>query len=780
LRKALKMWIPAWSGHNPSYPAHLVLSAVASTKHSLLFTLSADQRLRIWSLDKCQFLKEYDLTFSPTATGRLLADTPAHLLALNDAQDHGDFLFYLMSYNPLEEGQFTLWGGGHEHGAFNDLVQLQTPIKPDKPAGQSWSVADFFLAEVKTASDSQVLSQNTYERTLRLWVSWKSYISSRLQYTDISHHAPKWIDIMKQGDAEQPPADEEVENTVEFWIDRISAPGRFSDAVLLTALHIYQHRMIAPEQRRDLSSSSRFLVKDLVAGIIGRKPKLHPNPQTGQLDFEKFRLDLSLDFSSFEKTCVELAKAGDEVRRLSFDPVTGEVILVRADGIVAIRNLSGAEVLRWGATGSDGQFHDVVRGDLLRGTLYGDLKEANVRAQVVGLARTAYKFRSAIAVAGTLGDVTAGLLDEVMFESHYSADDRIWTFHGKYVSDEMIARTLMKNDIVSSLAGVTEVSAAFNVLLEVLSTDICQDDTIIPLLPVTSVWADLLTIGVGETVSARWTLLRDCALLLGWLYGTEEDLLENKKVLEGYWSECLRAFKGVNMLRNLANTEVAPSSTKQQSPEDQVAGSMQEMHLDDTTEITHLPLRSNALRYLIEDTLDSSGVGLNATSFPLPMAFSLVVASILTQINFADGYSGMAIRIVSQLLRLGADVEASRFASYLPQSPVGGYVSGHVLLQKGEWEKAGLWFCRVAPILAKSGRAVDFEYAKVILRGCQIEGIGKGLFRYYEHVARLFEGKGAHAQTVYYCQLALAVAQDVRFPINSADCRNRRVGRTIY
>jgi len=567
-----------------------------------------------------------------------------------------------------------------------------------------------------------------------------------------------------QSGPETQPVDEEVENTVEFWIDRISTPGRFTDAVLLTALHIYQHRMIPPEQRRDLSSSSRFLVKDLIAGIIGRKPKLGMNQQSGQLDFEKYRLDLSLDFSSFEKTCVELAKAGDEVRRLSFDPVTGQVILVRADGIVAIRNLSGAEVLRWGATGSDGQFHDVVRGDMLKGTLYGELKDANVRTQVVGLARASYKFRSAIAVAGTLGDVTAGLLEEVMSESNYSVDDRLWAFYEKYLSDEMISRTLMKNDIVSSLSAVSEISAAFNVLLELLSTDICQDDTVVPLEPVTSIWADLLTLGVAETVSARWTLLRDCALLLTWLCGTDDPLVENRKPLEAFWSECLRAFKGINMLRHLANTEIAPSSStrEQQSPEDQVAGSMQEMHLDDqNTQVIHLPLRSNALRYLVEDTLDSSGVGLNPTSFPPPMAFSLVVASILTQINFADGYAGMAIRIVSRLLRLGADVEACRFARYLPQSPVGGYVWGHVLLQKGEGEKAGIWFSRVAPILAKSGRAVDFEYAKVILRGRQIEGIGKGLFRYYEHVAQLFEGKGAHAQTVYYCQLALAVAQDV-------------------
>src|SRR5271169_6598061 len=213
LRKALKTWIPTWSGHNPSYPAHLVLSAVASTKHTFIFTISADQRLRIWSLERSQFLKEYDLTSSPATSGRLLANTPAHLLALDDSHDHGEFLFYLMTYNPLEEGQFILWGGEHLHGAFNSLIQLQEPLKPEKPSGDNpitWNLSDFFLAEVKTVSDSHhgIVIQNTYERTLRLWVSWKSYISSKLQYTDI-HNPLKWITIMQTEPLEK--LDDEVE-----------------------------------------------------------------------------------------------------------------------------------------------------------------------------------------------------------------------------------------------------------------------------------------------------------------------------------------------------------------------------------------------------------------------------------------------------------------------------------------------------------------------------------------------------------------------------------------
>ena len=692
-----------------------------------------------------------------------------------------------MTYNPLEEGQFILWGGEHLHGAFNDLVQLQEPLKPENPTGSTgvWNISDFFIAEVKTVSDSHggVVIQNTYERTLRLWVSWKSYISSKLQYTDI-HNFPKWITIMQPQqlalETSLSEDDDEVENSVEFWTERISKPGRFTDAVLLTALNIYQDKMIQPDQRRDLSSSSRFLRKDLVAGIVGRKPKLGVNQNSGQLDFEKYRLDLSLDFSQFEKTCQELSKAGDEVRRLSFDSMTGDVVVVRADGIVAVRNLSGAEILKWGALGSDGQFEDVLRGNMIRGTLYGDFKDTNVRLQVVSLARAAYKFRVAIA-GGNLGDITAGLLEEVMSDSNFAVEDRLWAFYDKYLSDELLARTVLKEDVMSALTLVTEVSAAFKVLLDILSMDICQDDTVVPLQQLTSVWGDVVAIGIAETVSARWILLRDIALLSAWLYSTEEPLVDlpNKKALEGYWSESLRAFKGVNMLRHLANTEIAPSSTRQ-SPEDQVSGSMEGMHLDDNVEVIHLPPRTNALRYLVEDTLDSSGVGLNHTSFPPPMAVSLVIASSLTQINFADGYSGMAIRVVSYLLRLGADVEASRFAQYLPSSPVGGYVWGHVLLQKGDWEKAGVWFSRVGPILAKSGRSADFEYAKIILRGKEIDGIGKGLFRYYEHIARLFNSKHAQAQTIYYCQRAIGLAQDV-YPWNEqSDFRNHPRQKIIY
>ena len=669
-----------------------------------------------------------------------------------------------MTYNPLEEGQFQIWGGQHVHGAFIGLQPLQDPVKPERPAGSTvgtWNISGFFLAEVKTMADSHgLLVHNTYDRTLRLWVAWKSYVSLTLQYTDI-HSPTQWTTVMSP-DEFADRIDDEVENTVDFWSDRITTPGRYSDAVLFTALNLYQQKFLQPDQRRDLTSSkTRRLRKDLLVGILGRKLKLQTNHLSGQLDFEKFRIDLSLEFSQFDATCRGLSNLGGEFRRLSFDSVTGDVFVISADRISAIRNLSGAEILQWGATGSDGQFQAVIYGEQIKGTLYGDFKDSNVRTQVVALARGAFKFRCAIAV-GNLGDITAGLLEEVMSDSNFAVEDRMWAFYDKYLSDEIFLRSGMKDDVLSALAGVTELSAAFKVLLEILSMDICQDDIVVPLSQLTAVWGDVVTVGLADTVSARWNLLRDFALLAAWLYSTEEQIVDQpfRKSLEMYWSEGLRAFKGVNMLRHLSTTEIAPLSSHQ-SAEDQVSGSMEEMHLGDSIEVVHLPARTNALRYLAEDTLDSSGVGLNNISFPQPMALSLVIASILTQINFADGYSGMAIRVVSQLVRLGANVEASRFARYLPNTPVGGYVWGHVLLQKGDWEKAAVWFSRVAPVLAKSGRAVDFEYAKVILRGKQVDGIGKGLFRYYAHVAGLFNSKNAHSQTIYYCQRALALAEDV-------------------
>ena len=712
----------------------------------------------MWSLDKSQFIREHDITSSQANSGRLLPQPPAHLLALDDSHDHGEFLFYLLSYNPLEEGQFILWGGEHSHGAFTGLSQLQDPFRPEMPPGSTgiWNISDFFLAQVKTASDSNSLvGQNTYDTSLRLWISWKSYYTSILQYTDLHHM--EWITIMP---STTDFLDDEIENSVEFWTERICRPGRFSDAVILTACNIYQNHLLPPELHRDLSST-KLLRKDMISGIVGCKVKLGVNQHTGQMDFEKYRQDLSLEFSQFETTCKELSKSGDEFRRLSFDSTTGEVLVIRADGIVVIRNLSGAEILHWGATGSDGHFDDVIQGKMIRGTLYGNLKDQNVRYQVVAAARAAYKFRVAIA-GGNLGDITAGLLEEVISDSNFSVEDRLWAFYEKYISDESNVAIALREDVKSTLALVTEVSAAFRVLLDVLATDICQDDTVVPLQLLSAIWGDVACIGVAETMAARWTLLQDFALLSAWLYGTEEPVIDPgvKKSMEGYWSESLRAFKGVNLLRHLS-TEISPLQSAHQSTEDQVSESLQGMNLDDTSDITPLPWRTTALRYLIEDTLDSSGVGLNRTSFPPPMALSLVIASILTQLNFSDGYSGLSIRLVSELSRLGADIEASRFARYLPNTPVGGYVRGHVLLQKGDWDKSAAWFGRVAPVLARSGRAEDFEYAKVILRGRQSDGIGKGLFRYYGHIARLFEGKRDHSHTIYFCQRALAVAEEV-------------------
>ena len=773
LRKALKGWIPTWSGHSSSYPAHIVLSSVTSSKHSLLFTISADQRLRIWSLDRSQFIKEYDITSSPATSGRLLPQAPGRLVAIDDTHEHGEYLFYLLTYNSLGEGQFIIWGGQHSHGAFTGLVQLQAPFKPDIPSGRSdiWIISNFFLTEVKTFSDSRgTLIHNTFERALRLWISWKSYYSSVTQYTDLAPEL-NWVTIMSDTSTTAEP--NEVENSVDFWTDRILKPGRFTDSVLIAALNIYQNHVLPRELHRDLSSAHRLLRKDLLSAIVGCKTKLGVNPHSNHLDFEKYRIDLGLEFSQFETTCKELSKAGDELRGISHNPRTGEVTILRADGIATIRNLSAAEILLYGITGSDGQFEDVVQGKMIHGTLYSDFKDDEMRAQIAAVARASHRFRCAIA-GGNLGDITAGLLEEVMSDSHFSVEDRLWNFYDKYLPDDSFVSTELLEDVSSSLVGVKDMSVAFKALLDILSTDICQDDTISALEKLSSIWGDAITVGIGETVSARWTILRDFALLAAWLYSTEQQSIDPslKSSIELFWTEGLCAFKGLTLLRHLSSTEILHSPSRQ-SEEDQVSGSLETMKLDETSNITHLPLRSTGLRYLVEETLDLSGVGLSRSSFPTPAALSLAIASSLTNINFADGYSGMAIRIVSQLLRLGADVDAARFARYLPNTPVGGYVWGHVLLQKGSWDKSAAWFSRVASALAKSGRADDYEYAKVILRGQRADGVGKGVFRYYEHVANLFDSKHAHSQAIYFSQMALGLAE-VSLQVILVNFRDRR------
>jgi hypothetical protein len=759
LKKALKTWIPTWSGGNYSYPAHIVISAATSTKHSLLFTVSADQRLRLWSLERSQFIKEYDIASSQATSGRLLPQPPAHLLALDDTHDHGEYLLYLVTYNPLEEGQFIIWGGQHHHGAFTSLVQLQSPFSPETPSGSTgiWNVSNFFLTEVKTITDSQGhIMTDMYSRVLRLWINWKSYYSSILQYTDLSSPNQQWITIMS--DSTTPPESDspELENSVEFWSDRILKPGRFSDSLLLTAFTIYQHHLLPPDLHRDLSSSRRILRRDLISGIVGCKTKLNVNPHTNVLDFDKYRQDLSLEFAQFETTCKELSKAGEELRSLTYDSKTGQVVVVRSDGVSTIRNLSVAEILLMGATGSDGLVEDISRGTMIHGSLYAEFKSQDVRFSSILLVRAAYRFRYAL--AENVGDVTAGLLEEVMSDSHFSCQDRLWSFYEKYLSDDTLLTTELQ-EVVSTLAMIPELAATIKSVLDILSTDICQDDTVLALDPLTSIWGDIVTIAVSETVLARWALLRDLALLLSWLYTTDQQSLQSpiKSSIETFWIEGLRAFKGISLLKHLSTTEISPSSTNPQSPEDQVSSSLQIMNLTDST--NNLPLRTTGLRYLIEETLNSSGVGLNYTSFPAPLALSLVVSSILTQLNFADGYSGLAIRVVARFLRVGAFVEASRFARYLPNSPVGGYVWGNVLLRKGCWEKAVVWFTRVAPILAKSGRVDDYEFVRNLAQG--EGGAGKGLFNYYYHVARMFEEVHAHGESIYFCQRALGLAGEV-------------------
>ena len=146
--------------------------------NTLLFTVSVNHTLKVWSYERQQLLHASDLMNQPptdSSIKTLLHPAPARLLAVMSSTLHRNHLFYLVTYSPVSTGTFKFWiGHGDAAGRFThleDIYKNHTFDALPPTASSVWIISDFRVTPVSNAASG----------IHNLWILWKSNTSFKIQ-----------------------------------------------------------------------------------------------------------------------------------------------------------------------------------------------------------------------------------------------------------------------------------------------------------------------------------------------------------------------------------------------------------------------------------------------------------------------------------------------------------------------------------------------------------------------------------------------------------------------
>lgn len=181
------------------------------------------------------------------------------------------------------------------------------------------------------------------------------------------------------------PSSDSATTPSERWLKYIFYPGRFSQASIETALHVYRkgRNLTSTSAGRGMAAKLEPL-KERISSAVSAKILLHRLPNE-QPDFDKYQQDLHGQWTTFFSLLAHLHSRRHEVVGSAFDVEDGLAWTVCADFVAPIRACSAAEKLTLNAnmavndTGLD--VDAVVRNRIFAA------EEDVIRAQVLGVAR---------------------------------------------------------------------------------------------------------------------------------------------------------------------------------------------------------------------------------------------------------------------------------------------------------------------------------------------------------------------------------------------------------
>lgn len=330
--------------HNGKRLAHNTAQAMTRCGN-FLFTTCLNHSLRVWHLPSGRLADSRDLldqVREPQERIQLNPAEPGNIQILEGGSGQEKTL---LTYSPLDGGSIKLWSVGdcdaQDASAFaitDKLSSTELKLPDPDPIGNSvWSLADL----------DAIYDKHT--KQYQMWALWrnnnyhKAYTLNFALSDPQNAWAQDWLCVSTT--AVRSPAPEFLvsvdEDVADEWLQHIMAPGRYSHAVIETALTQYQRAADIKLSTAERNRSLRERLCLTVASQVSLR-KL----DRSVVDYDRFAIDTDQQWRQFWRMLDVMNEARYAPLSLACDSRSGQVYFAMTDMCCAVRECSDIELLQ--------------------------------------------------------------------------------------------------------------------------------------------------------------------------------------------------------------------------------------------------------------------------------------------------------------------------------------------------------------------------------------------------------------------------------------------------
>ncbi|KAI9816409.1 MAG: hypothetical protein M1832_005076 [Thelocarpon impressellum] len=727
-----------------------------------LFTVCLDHTLKVWNLHTGKVGSSRDLLNKPRhphETAKYLLDPgQTSLMNIVDQRLRGERdQYYLVTFSPVGTGQFKFWAVSNADAAtgVEDLYPDDVFVPPS-PSSEIWTMTQF---KVVPDGDPGILV---------IWILWKNNTSSRVQSLrlDLLRAAEDWQDAWACTAAEILPAlplpvvsHLEPLDATDKWVEYLFYPGRYTDAMLSTALSIYEQNLNVARRQSTRTTKS---LQERVCLSVGSSVAVTAG-SSGGADYQRFRTDADYQWRRYYRIVAELAKQSGEALSLAFDEYADIPWVVTAEGIAAVRECNVVELLHQNSA-TVGRFLGTLR--LSRPEVFLEDQRESEFVKMAGLIGAASAFTEGFSDA-LLHACRTVLQSEIFQQPSFSVPVRIQSFYDRcnflgQISDDDISQLRSSLDEIGGVKALT--TDLFRAVLGRLSH---AKQTPVSEAKATAFGEKVVVRAAQEIIHLNTTVLFDLLMLLVFVevdesFGIDEDLPED--FLEGgmgrsdghgprinapeLYLTLLSLFRQYDVLAFLSKTSLPGKSTREAGTPTKEEASQAPSAGPGLSGLLHFPcFRAWRPRWLqprrtMSATLTQSIDGLIGHA----------------ELEQPELYQLHLLQIQLYIIARGDLSLARQFSRYQSNDAWARYVKGRLYLMSQEYAVAAVHFKKAAFQLAnRAGLDITLinDSEDLLIQEEETRYFGFNLHSYYYHIMKLFDKEGAGSYVADFAETCL-------------------------
>ncbi|KAL8872200.1 MAG: hypothetical protein Q9174_002132 [Haloplaca sp. 1 TL-2023] len=750
---SLRGLIP-WQGSSTvRYDGHVLdhstaIAAEFSPSQKDLVTVCAGHTLKIWNLKKGSSVFNLDLLDQqrgPEDMQRMMLDPGnSEILRVFDAGGSidGDE-YYAMTYSPHDGGQFKIWAiRDASHGKSGvRFLYPEHVFRPPEPDPNSETKAVWKMANFK-------IDQGNRDAGMRLWVLLRSNRRYKLyclafDLEDLPEAWDRGWTLTASTSLNEPPLPQplstDARDAPDLWLEYLLYPGRYSKAVLETALSSYTSSRNLQEAI-DAKGDLAHRLGSAIASQVACQP-IKVEEESGT-PFEQYRAALQQEWSLLHQEIQDLDRLLWQMPSLSYDERSEMPWLVYAGGLSAIRNCSQLEAISYNTPAAlEDSVSFLGSKSIEDESSHGPKQPYELAVLVQAILGFTSSFNPSLQRS-----CQTSLASELWQDPLTSVSDRMRDFYTNCNFQEEISIPAIESlkESLEPLGGADNISTDhFLALIQEMPQFMTGDD---PGQTSSTAGLNFLVKGAQEMINLHSRILSDMLIFI--VLVENEDLEKDDQMLQLDTSvafmavtEQLKRYELMQWLASKVSGQYQSSSTKAGSEAARglvkQAGGPTILGLLFAADISLQAVEGRSQRAALTDTMQDLliwTIGGNDKTIP---------------------FDRVLVFIQCSLLKDGQTTLASDFLFMQPCTPWAVYIKGRLCLSCGDATEAALCFQKAAYGMARK-TPIEYKQASAgYLTSAEVKHFGAGLPSYYEHIVHLYDLASLPSRAAQFAQLAL-------------------------